>query len=178
MCASHHRTFCFQVRVRGVNDAGMSDWSSVSTTQVLAVPSAPRNVVIQLWGAENNKANMAVFFGRPTETGVGDSSWPLVSFFVLAVPDSCQTTSISINTTVPGNYSSALIKGLVKGCVYNISVRAQNKVGMSPEAFAAERQIALVPSTRPLSFTARPGVSQQVTKVCFFHFCFSPALFL
>jgi hypothetical protein len=148
--------------VRAVNDAGVGDWSMVSTTQVLAVPSAPRNVTIRLSGAENNKANMAVFFERPTETGVGDSSWPLVAYHVLAVPDACQSTATSVNTTVTGDSSTALLKGLVKGCVYNISVRARNKVGMSPEAFAAERQIALVPSTRPLPLSARPGISQQV----------------
>jgi hypothetical protein len=107
---------------------------------------------------------MVVYFDRPTETGVGDSSWPLLAYQVVATPDMCPGIVEQIRIQVSGTNQSALVRGLAKGCVYVVSVRAQNNVGLGEEAVAADKLLALVPSSKPAPFSALPGISQQVTE--------------
>ena len=144
-------------RIRAVNDANASAWSSPRSADVLLLPSVPRNVTIA-----NKNMSILIQYTAPRETGLGPGRpSPLLSYEVL-VNSTCLSNSgertIAIHDVTLRHIS---VQGLTKGCTYSFSVRAQNLAGWSDfSAPLFESFLSL--STAPTGFLVQPAAALEL----------------
>jgi hypothetical protein len=91
----------FEARIRAINLAGASLWSSKSQASPLYLPGAPTNISTALGGETSGLVVIYVGFSPPSQTGLGPQSTLalLTSVQVQSVP--VTASSISCNTPQP-----------------------------------------------------------------------------
>lgn len=124
----------YQVRVRAVNKAGASDWSSYSASEIPAgVPDAPGTPSASLPTPVGANAEMVVTWTAPAADN-GDA----VKSYLLHV---YQGGSTPVQTLTLGPVLSTAITLGTSPTAYTFAVIAQNKAGDSaPSALSAPRQ--------------------------------------
>ena len=143
------------VRVRAINDAGASQWSTSVRGTVLLLPDPPRDV-----GLANHNMSVLLSWANPHQTGLGPNRlWQLVSFEVHVRPMGCAHDAMEQLVRVSdSSRRNVTIANMVKGCVYSIRIRAENQAGFSNYS-SPQNVTALSLSSSPTNFTIHPGTA-------------------
>ena len=145
--------------VRAVNEAGPGDWSAAAQAIVLLLPNAPSNLTLISSGV----STLNLSFAPPTQTGLGNSSWPLVEY-------QYQLGGVCGSSILPNELTSFGVLGCgcfvqipnaQKGCIYTVRLRARNEAGWGNFSVAISR-IFLVRATAPTNFQVSNGAALQI----------------
>ena len=126
----------YRFRCRAVSPVGAGTWSNWSVSVIVLIkPSSPTSLSF-VSESPGSSMDFRVSFEPPLETGNGNDSWPLVLYEISINATNATCSNKSDVNYVNGSKTASVVTGLIPGCKYEISVRAQNVIGWGPRTFS------------------------------------------